>query len=268
MMNFPGSFSGNRSREIFARSQVLKRSWPFVLDLCVAGIGLACFYGVVRIAGYWFGHPVPEIVISLSPRALPLYAFYSVVRIGLAYLLSLFFAIGYGYVAAYSKRLEPLMVAGLDICQSIPVLSFLPGVMLAMVALFPTRQLGVEMGAIVLIFTGQVWNMAFSFYSSLKSIPRELREASSIYGFSPWQRFVELELPFGTIGLVWNSIVSVASGWFFLMACEMFQLGNRDFRLPGLGSFLQNAASSDDTAGIVWGLGAMIAVIVLLDQLL
>ena len=137
---------------------------------------------------YWFGHPEPEIVISHSPRALPLYAFYSVVRIGLAYLLSLVFAIGYGYIAAYNKRIEALMIAGLDILQSIPVLSFLPGVMLAMVALFPTRQIGVEMGAIVLIFTGQVWNMAFSFYSSIKSIPRELTEAARIYRFSRLQR--------------------------------------------------------------------------------
>ena len=123
-MNFPESFSNIPGRETLARSQVLKRSWPVVLDLCVAGIGLACFYAVVRIANYWFGHPVPEIVISLSPRALPLYAFYSVVRIGLAYLLSLLFAVGYGYVAAYSKRVEALMIAGLDILQSIPVLSF------------------------------------------------------------------------------------------------------------------------------------------------
>ena len=174
MIGFPERFSNIPGRETLARSQVLQRSWPVVLDLCVAGIGLACFYAVVVIAKYWFGHPEPEIVISQSPRALPLYAFYSVVRIGLAYLLSLVFAIGYGYVAAYNKRIEALMIAGLDILQSIPVLSFLPGVMLAMVALFPTRQIGVEMGAIVLIFTGQVWNMAFSFYSSIKSIPREL----------------------------------------------------------------------------------------------
>jgi NitT/TauT family transport system permease protein len=159
------------------------------------------------------------------------------------------------------------MVALLDILQSIPVLSFLPGVMLAMVSLFPRRQLGVELGSIVLIFTGQVWNMAFSFYSSLKSIPRELREASAIYHFSPWQRFLELELPFSVIGLVWNSIVSVAGGWFFLMACEMFVLGNHDFRLPGLGSYLQRAAGAGDTSAILWGLGAMIAVIVLIDQL-
>ena len=257
-----------RSRETLARSQVLRRSWPVVLDLCVAGIALACFYGVVLIAKYWTSRPVPEITISLSPRALPMYAFYSIVRIGLAYLLSLFFAIAYGYTAAYNRRVEALMIAGLDILQSIPVLSFLPGVMLAMVALFPTRQIGVEMGAIVLIFTGQVWNMAFSFYSSLKSIPRELNEAATIYKFSPWQRLVELELPYSAIGLVWNSMVSVAGGWFFLMACEMFVLGERDFRLPGLGSYLQTAASTGNFTAITWGLMTMIAIIVATDQLI
>jgi len=268
MIQLPGSFSYTRSTEMLARSQVLKRSWPVVLDLCVAGIGLACFYGVVQIARYWFGHAISEITISLSPRALPLYAFYSVVRIGLAYLLSLLFAIGYGYLAAYNRRVEALMIAGLDILQSIPVLSFLPGVMLAMVALFPTRQIGVEMGAILLIFTGQVWNMAFSFYSSLKSIPRELSEAATIYKFSCWQRLFELELPYAAIGLVWNSMVSVAGGWFFLMACEMFVLGTRDFRLPGLGSYLQTAASTGDGKAIAWGLLTMIAIIVATDQLI
>jgi NitT/TauT family transport system permease protein len=268
VIRFPESFSNIPGRETLARSQVLQRSWPFVLDMCVAGIGLACFYGIVVIAKYWFGHPAPEIVISQSPRALPLYAFYSIVRIGLAYLLSLVFAIGYGYLAAYNKRIEALMIAALDILQSIPVLSFLPGVMLAMVALFPTRQIGVEMGAIVLIFTGQVWNMAFSFYSSIKSIPRELSEAASIYKFSRLQKLIQLELPYSAIGLVWNSIVSVAGGWFFLMACEMFVLGTRDFRLPGLGSYLQTASGTGNYAAIAWGLLTMIAIIVATDQLI
>jgi NitT/TauT family transport system permease protein len=268
VIRFPEGFSNIPGRETLARSQVLQRSWPFVLDLCVAGIGLACFYGVVYIAKYWFGHPEPEIVISQSPRALPQYAFYSIVRIGLAYLLSLVFAIGYGYLAAYNKRVEALMIAALDILQSIPVLSFLPGVMLAMVALFPTRQIGVEMGAIVLIFTGQVWNMAFSFYSSIKSIPRELSEAASIYHFSRLQRLIQLELPYSAIGLVWNSMVSVAGGWFFLMACEMFVLGTRDFRLPGLGSYLQTAAGTENPAAITWGLLTMVAIIVATDQLI
>ncbi len=268
MIRLPESFSNIPGRETLARSQVLQRTWPLVLDLCVAGIGLACFYGVVSIAKYWFGGAQPEIVISQSPRALPLYAFYSIVRIGLAYLLSLVFAIGYGYIAAYNKRIEALMIAGLDILQSIPVLSFLPGVMLAMVALFPRRQIGVELGAIVLIFTGQVWNMAFSFYSSIKSIPRELSEAASIYHFSRLQRLMQLELPYSAIGLVWNSMVSVAGGWFFLMACEMFVLGPRDFRLPGLGSYLQTAAGTENKVAITWGLLMMIAIIVATDQLI
>ena len=145
------------------------------------------------------------------------------------------------------------MIPLLDTLQSIPVLSFLPGVMLAMVALFPTRQLGVELGSILLIFTGQVWNMTFSFYSSLKNIPREMREAARVYRFSWWQRFVQMELPYASIGLIWNSMMSVAGGWFFLMACEMFVLGNRDLRLPGLGSYLQTAANDGDTRAILCG---------------
>ena len=253
-------------RPVLSRDIIGERTWSLLLDLAVFAAALAGIEGLLVMARYWFGAMTPAAEISRSPRALPLYAFYSVVRIAIAYLLSLVFAVGYGYIAAYNKRMEGLMVAVLDILQSIPVLSFLPGVMLAMVALFPTRQLGVEFGAILLIFTGQVWNMAFSFYASLKSIPRELREASRIFGFGKWQRFMELELPYGAIGLVWNSMVSVAGGWFFLMACEMFVLGKRDFRLPGLGSYLQTAASNGDTAAIFWGLGAMIGVILLIDQ--
>jgi NitT/TauT family transport system permease protein len=242
-------------------------SWSFLIDISVFLFVLAGIYGVYAIGHTWLG-PVPaQAEISQSPRALPLYALYSVVRIGVAYALSLAFALAYGYLAARSKRAEIVLVPLLDILQSIPVLSFLPGVMLAMVALFPHSQLGIELGSIILIFTGQVWNIAFSFYSSLKGIPRELREAAIIYRFGRWQRFVELDLPYSTIGLVWNSMMSVAGGWFFLMACEMFVLGNRDFRLPGLGSFLQTAASHGNTRAILWGLAAMVTVIVLLDQL-
>jgi len=228
---------------------------------------LALFYGVITVAGTWLGPFTPAAAISRSPAALPRYAAYSLLRIAVAYVLSLAFAIGYGYLAAYRPRAERVMIPLLDILQSIPVLSFLPGVMLAMIALVPRSQLGVELGAILLIFTGQVWNMAFSFYSSVKSIPRELRESARVYRFSAWQRFVQLELPYAAIGLVWNSMMSVAGGWFFLMACEMFVLGARDFRLPGLGSYLQTAASAGDTRAVVWGLAAMVGVIVLLDQL-
>ena len=268
MIHLSDRFSRLQPRETLARTQVLERGWPFFLDLCIAAVGLACFYSVIRIAMFWAGRPEPEIVISLSPRALPHYAFYSIVRIGLAYLLSLLFAISYGYIAAYNRRAEKVMIAVLDILQSIPVLSFLPPVMLAMIALFPTRQLGVEMGAIVLIFTGSVWNMAFSFYSSLKSIPKELMEATGVYCFSRVQRLFQLELPYATIGLIWNSIMSVAGAWFFLMVCEMFHLGSRDFRLPGLGSYLQTAADAGNGTAITWGLITMILIIVTTDQLI
>jgi NitT/TauT family transport system permease protein len=239
----------------------------FVADVSVfAGI-LAILYALFASGRIWFAPFTPAAHISSSPRALPLYAAYSLVRIAIAYALSLLFALAYGFAAAKSDRAARVMLPLLDILQSIPVLSFLPGVMLAMVALFPRRQLGLELGSVLLIFTGQAWNIAFSFYASLKAIPRELDEAARLYRFSSWQRFVELELPYGAIGLVWNSMMSVAGGWFFLMACEMFVLGDRDFRLPGLGSYLQVAAGSGDTRGILWGMAVMITVIVLLDQL-
>ncbi len=242
------------------------QTWSVLTDFFLFAAGLSVFYAVLVLARTWFGPFNPHVEISRDPTKLPLYAAYSLLRITIAYVLSLAFTLVYGYVAAYNPKAERIMIPLLDILQSIPVLSFLPAVMLAMVALFPHHQIGVEMGAILLIFTGQVWNMAFSFYSSLKSIPRDLREAAKIYRFNWYQRFVQFELPYAAIGLVWNSMMSVAGGWFFLMACEMFVLGSLDFRLPGLGSYLQTAASAGDTQAILWGVGTMIAVIVLLDQ--
>ena len=251
-----------------ARPAGSRWTWAFLIDIAIFLFVFAAIYGVYAIGRSWLGPVAPTSHISQSPRALPLYALYSVSRIGIAYALSLVFALGYGYLAARSRRAETILIPLLDILQSIPVLSFLPGVMLAMVAIFPHKQIGVELGSILLIFTGQVWNIAFSFYSSLKTQPRDLREAAIIYRFGYWQRFAQLDLPFSTIGLVWNSMMSVAGGWFFLMACEMFVLGDRDFRLPGLGSFLQTAAGNGNTRAILWGLAAMVGIIVLLDQLI
>src|ERR1700689_2739043 len=235
-------------------------------DVIMFAAGIAIFYGVASVGRSWFGPFTPTVEISRSVWALPAYAGYSLLRITIAYALSLLFALVYGYVAAYNARAERFMVPLLDVLQSIPVLSFLPPVMLAMVALFPGRQLGVEMGTILLIFTSQVWNMTFSFYASLKGIPNEMREAATVYRFSRWQRFRPLEVAASAIGLVWNSMMSVAGGWFALMVCEMFVLGQRDFRLPGLGSYLQTAASAGDTTSMLWGVATMVAVIVLLDQ--
>jgi NitT/TauT family transport system permease protein len=251
-----------------ARSLVTARTWPFVIDVGVAACGLAIFFSLISTGTYWLSKPIPVVPISHSIGALPAYAFYSLTRMAIAYMLSLVFAITYGYTAAYSPRLEAWMIAVLDILQSIPVLSFLPPVVLAMVALIPGHQLGIEMGVILLIFTGQVWNLAFSFYSSLKSIPREMLEASRIYRYSAWQRFWQLEMPNAAIGLVWNSIVSVANGWFALMACEMFTMGTRNFQLPGLGSYLQTAAYSGDIHTLVAGFAVVILIVVATDQLI
>jgi NitT/TauT family transport system permease protein len=256
-----------RIQHPFARTLITVRTWPVVIDLGVALCGLAVFFGIIHMARYWMGAAAPVVPISHSLRALPLYAFYSIVRITLAYLLSLVFAISYGYFAAYHPRVEAWMIAVLDILQSIPVLSFLPPVVLAMVSLVPGHQLGIELGVILLIFTGQVWNLAFSFYSSLKSIPREMTEAARIYRYSAWQRFWQLEMPYAAIGLVWNSIVSVAGGWFALMLCEMFTMGDRNFQLPGLGSYMQSAADSGDVRSLLIGILTVILIVVATDQL-
>jgi NitT/TauT family transport system permease protein len=204
--------------------------------------------------------------ITLAPAALPWYALVSTSRMAIAYLLSLSFTLGYAYTAARNRRARLIMLPLLDILQSVPILSFLPVVLLGMTTVLPER-LGVEVASIILIVTSQVWNMTFGFYQSLTTIPTELREASAIFRLNPWLRFKTLELPFGANGLIWNSMVSWAGGWFFLMAAESFNVGNRDFRLPGLGSYLQAAANAGDTTAILLGLGTLILVIVLLDQL-
>lgn len=237
-------------------------------DVPIFLAAFSVFYALLAIAHYWLTPVSSQAEISLRPTALPRYAMYSVMRIAIAYFISLVFSVAYGWLAAHSRKAERVMIPLLDTLQSIPVLSFLPGVMLAMVALFPSRQFGIELGSIVLIFTGQAWNMAFSFYSSVKSIPNDMHEAAEIYRWSPWQKLLQMELPFATIGLVWNSMVSVAAAWFYLIACEMFVLGQQDFRLPGLGSYLQTAANAADTGAIFWGLFTMIAVIVAMDQLI
>jgi len=248
---------------------IFPQSVPSLLrDLPIFLAAFSVFYAFLAMARHWFAPASSQTEIELRPGALLEYAMFSVMRIAIAYVISLVFSVAYGYVAAYNAKAERVMIPLLDTLQSIPVLSFLPGVMLAMVALFPSRQFGIELGSILLIFSGQAWNMAFSFYSSLKSIPREMHEAAEVYRWSPWQKLVQMELPFAAIGLVWNSMISVASAWFYLIACEMFVLKSRDFRLPGLGSYLQTAANAANTRAIVWGLVVMIGVIVAMDQLI
>ncbi len=239
-----------------------------VIDIGVFVFIATILYIVIFIASGWRAEMQPAVEIDLSVYRLPLYALNSIFRIFAAYILSFIFAIWYGYTANKSRWNERLMIPLLDILQSIPVLSFLPGVVLAMIALFPNSRIGVELSSILLIFTGQVWNMAFSYYNSMNTMPKELRHVARVYGFSRYQRFLKIELPFSAIGLIWNSMMSISGGWFFLMACEMFVLKDRDFRLPGLGSYIQTAANLGDIRLVLLGLGTMVFIIVLFDILL
>jgi NitT/TauT family transport system permease protein len=241
---------------------------PLWIDAVVflAFIGLA--YGLVGAASRWARPLTPGGSIDLSPWSLPLYAGLSTMRMAIAYVLSLVFSIAYARIAVSNRNAERVMIPILDILQSVPILSFLPGVVLALVALFPHSQVGLELAAIVLIFTSQAWNLAFSFHQSLLTIPKDLSDAASVYRLNFWERFTRLEIPFGTIPLVWNSMMSWAGGWFFLMAAEQLTLGKQSFQLPGLGSYLQVAANAGDTGALLLGLATLVVVIVLLDRFL
>ena len=228
---------------------------------------LALILLIIRTAAKFGGAYNSNLQIETSLQVLPAYTAQTLLRMTTAYLLSLGFTLVYAYTAYRSKLAAQILIPLLDILQSIPVLSFLPGVVLALIAIFPGQRIGVEIASIVLIFTGMTWNMTFSFYQSLQSIPRELIEAAQIYRLNSWQRFWTVELPSGVIGLVWNSVMSVAGGWFFLIAIESFTLGNKDFRLPGLGSYLGTAANKGDYGALTWGLVVLIGVIVAIDFL-
>jgi NitT/TauT family transport system permease protein len=248
---------------LFKTQQPLRRliTWSDVLVLLAIG-------GVLY-AGLRLSLNSPAVIkgptISLSPRALPWYALLSTGRMLAAYALSLLFTLVYGYVAARSRTAERILIPLLDVLQSVPILSFLPVVLLSLTAVLP-QGFAAELASIVLIVTSQAWNLTFSFYQSLTTLPRELIEASAIFRLNPWLRFKTMELPFAMLGLIWNSIMSWAGGWFFLMAAETFTVGSRDFRLPGLGSFLQVAASAGDVRSILLGVATLVFVIIMLDQ--
>lgn len=229
---------------------------------------LGIFYGITQVGHEWAGVLRPTVLIDLSFRALPRYTFFSLARGLAAYCISFLFTIVYGYWAAKDRLAERLLVPILDILQSIPVLGFMPGIVLALVSLFPSSNIGLELAAVLMIFTGQAWNMTFSFYNSLKSVPRDLQEAGTIYRFNWWQRLTQIEMPYSAVGLIWNSMMSMAGGWFFLMVTEAFQLGNRDFRLPGIGSYMSVAVEKGNVPAMIAAIVAMVLMIVALDQLL
>ena len=237
-------------------------------DLLALGIFVLLLYGLFAVTNEWRAPARAAVEIDLGLGSLPRYTFFSLCRGLAAFALSFFFTMIYGYVAARVRGADRVMLPVLDILQSIPVLGFMPGVVLALAALFPHSNSGLELAAVLMIFTGQVWNMTFSFYHSLRAIPNDLIEASRVYRFGWWRRFTRVELPYSTVGLVWNGMMSMAGGWFFLTINEAFRLGDRDFRLPGVGAYMSVAIDRGDAGAMVAAVVAMIVMIVVVDQLM
>jgi NitT/TauT family transport system permease protein len=264
------SQSAQTPRERTRVRLIFQRFWPAERPAWWAEAIVLLFLAVALFAGVHLAFGVPEVVhgrgISLSPAVLPYYAMLSLGRMTIAYVLSIVFTLVYGYKAAYDRGAQRVLLPLLDVLQSVPILSFLPVVLLSLTAVLP-QTIATELAAIVLIFTSQVWNMTFAWYQALRTIPQELREAGRVFQLTGTLRLTTVELPFAAITLIWNSMMSWAGGWFFLMAAEIFTVGNRDFRLPGLGAYLSEAADKGNLRAIVYGVTTLILLIVALDQL-
>ncbi|KVE93505.1 ABC transporter permease [Burkholderia vietnamiensis] len=206
--------------------------------------------------------------ISLDPSNLPEYALRTTLRMLAAMVASLMFTLGYGTLAAKSRRAGMVLIPILDILQSVPVLGYISFTVTFFLALFPGRVLGAELAAIFAIFTSQAWNMTFSFYQSLRTVPRDLSEVSRGFHLTPWQRFWKLEAPFSMPGLIWNMMMSMSGGWFFVVASEAITVGNRTITLPGIGAYLAQAIADKNLAAVGWVIVAMSVVILAYDQLL
>ena len=240
------------------------RRWIDLLVLAALAATLAALWLVGK---EWASVQRPTVLIDLSAWALPKYLLLSLIRAVAAYMVSLAFTLVVAYWAAKDPLAERILVPILDILQSVPLLAFLPPVLLLMLTLFPRSNIGLEMSAVLLIVTCQAWNMAFSFYQSLKTLPKELEETSSLYGFTWLQKLRWVEIPFATPGLVWNSMVSVANSWFFLMSAEAFRAGDKNFQLPGVGSYMNTAVEQGNGRAQVWAILTMLVLVILLDQL-
>jgi NitT/TauT family transport system permease protein len=236
-------------------------------DVLVLMLILIGIFSLIEMGRQWHQPFQREVSINLSPWYLPYYTLLSFSRGAIAYVLSFLFTLFYARWAAYDRHAERFLIPLLDILQSLPLSAFLVPIELALLALFPNSEIGLELSCIIVIFTGQVWNMTFSFYYSLKALPDDFRFVGQLARFTPWQRFIGIELPFATKGLVYNSMVSMAGGWFFLSIIEAFQLNQQDYRVRGLGSYMSVAQAQNNFAAQAWDVVAMITMIVLLDQL-
>ncbi|PPS41498.1 ABC transporter permease subunit [Chroococcidiopsis sp. TS-821] len=254
----------------FPSPEALRRL-PFGLaDIAVILGTLVLLALIARVgAGTLVSFQPPDIVpgIDLNPLNLPYYAARSTLRMFIALLCSTVFTLVYGYVAANSRRAEQVMIPLLDILQSVPVLGFLSITVTGFIALFPGSLLGLEAASIFAIFTSQVWNMTFSFYQSLRTVPKELDEAVTLYQLSRWQRFTKLEVPASMIGLLWNAMMSFGGGWFFVAASEAISVLNQEYTLPGIGSYVATAIAAENLPALGWALLTIAIVIILVDQL-
>jgi NitT/TauT family transport system permease protein len=210
------------------------------------------------------GQPTP---ISLDPLDLPYYLLRTILRMFTALGCALVFSFGFAAVAAKYRSAEKVLIPLLDVLQSVPILGFQAIAIAPFIALFPGNLLGVECSAIFAIFTSQAWNMAFSLYQSMKTVPPELNEAARVFQLSGWQRFWRLELPYATPGLLWNMMMSMSGGWFFLVAAEAISVANQDIKLPGIGAYIAVAIAQENGHAIGWAILAMLAGILLYDQL-
>ncbi|MEW6122545.1 MAG: ABC transporter permease subunit [Pseudomonadota bacterium] len=209
-----------------------------------------------------------QVPISLDPWSLPEYALRTTLRMLAAIVASLIFTFIYGAIAAKSRRAEMVLIPILDILQSVPVLGFLSFTVLFFMGLFPGQVLGVEFAAVFAIFTSQAWNMTFSFYQSLKTLPRDLEEVSTSFRLTGWQRFWRLEVPFSMPGLVWNTMMSMSGGWFFVVASEAITVGSTTITLPGIGAYVSTAIDQRDLSAVAWSVFAMLVIILIYDQIL
>ncbi|MGA3068071.1 MAG: ABC transporter permease subunit [Tepidisphaeraceae bacterium] len=246
--------------------QALKTPASVGVDLILlAGIG-GILAALTSMARYMSAPREQAVVINLAFSALPIYASYSLARAFAAYTLSLVFTLVFGHIASHNRRAEKIMLPVLDVLQSLPVLALMPVVVITMVRIFPTRWFGLEIACVVTIFTAQAWNMAFSYHGSVRGIPHALREAAAIQRLTNWQIFKYLELPASMIGLVWNSMMSFAGGWFIITVNEALQLGNNNYELPGIGSYMSEALKQWNFPAMFAGVFAMVVMIVALDQ--
>ncbi len=239
-------------------------------DLALLSGLFLTLYALAKVgAGFFVAFRPPDVLpnVSLDPINLPYYAARSTLRMFLALGISIGFTLIYGYAAAKSKRVERILIPLLDILQSVPVLGFLSVTVTGFIALFPGSLLGLECASIFAIFTGQVWNMTFSFYHSLITLPKELDEAATVFRFSKWRRFVTIEIPVAMIGLVWNGMMSFGGGWFFVAASEAISVLNKQYTLPGIGAYVAKAVEAKDIHALSWAIVTMVAIIIVVDQL-